>query len=165
VVRGDWLVVGNALHANSYGGVLRMQIPYQPPEEYDFVVTFSQPRLRNGISLIMPNPNGGSFFWAFGYQDGQKFSFHGTNMKEASLPKAITANKAYTTVVQVRRDGVKALLDGKVIAEQKTDFRDLNVDHYREIPDTRLLAVACDDPTVFHYVRLVEITGTGKKTR
>jgi hypothetical protein len=165
VVRGDWLVVGKTLHANNYGGVLRMQIPYQPPEEYDFVVTFSQPRLRNGISLIMPNPNGGSFFWAFGYEDGQKFSFHGMNMKEGSLSKAIAANKAYTTVVQVRRDGVKALLDGKVIAEQKTDFRDLNADHYREIPDTRLLAVACDDPTVYHYVRVVEITGTGKRIR
>ncbi len=165
VVLGRWLVVKNALHCNDFSNVPRIQIPYQPPEEYDFVVTFSQPVLRNGISLIMPNPRGGSFFWAVGYNGGRKFGFQAKNLKDDGLVMPLMPGKAYTTVVQVRRDGVKALVDGKVVMEHKTDFRDLSCDSYREIPDTKLLAVACDDPTVFHYVRLVEITGTGKKAR
>jgi len=77
----------------------------------------------------------------------------------------LTASKAYTTVVQVRRDGVKAFLDGKLLQEHRNNFGDLKSDHYHEIQDAKLLAVTCDDPTVFHYVRVVEISGAGKKTR
>ncbi len=165
VVNGRWLVVKDALHCNDFSNVPRIQFPYQPPEEYDFVVTFSQPILRNGISLIIPNPRGGSFFWALGYAGGWRYGLHGQNLKDEGLTMPLGLNKAHTTVVQVRRNGVKALLDGKVVMEHKTDFRDLGCDNYREIPDTTLLAVACDDPTVFHYVRVVEITGAGKKVR
>ncbi len=162
---GRWLVHKNALHCNDMHGVPRIRIPYQPPGEYDLVVTFSQPALRNGISLVMPNPAGGAFFWAVGHSGGRGGGFHGKAGKEITLPTPLVPNRAYTTTVQVRRDGVKALLDGKVIAEYRGDFHDLGSDGYRDLKDPSLLGVACDDPTVFHYVRVIEVTGTGKKTR
>ena len=58
---------GSSQRSGSF--VPRVQFPYQPPQEYDYVVTFLQPGLRNGISLIMPNPNGGSFVMAPRYAD------------------------------------------------------------------------------------------------
>jgi hypothetical protein len=159
-VHGRWLVVKDALHCNSMHGGPRIQIPYQPPEEYDFIITFSQPKPRHGVGMIMPNPKGGSFFWSVG---GWYYGFGG--MKEGYMRGPLTASKAYTTVVQVRRDGVKAYLDGKLLQEHRTNFADLKTDHYHTIQNEKLLAVTCDDPTVFHYVRVVEISGAGKKTR
>jgi len=160
-----WTIANNALHCPEGNFVPRIQIPYQPPEEYDFLVTFSQPGLRNGISLIMPNPNGGSFFWFLGSNGGTDYGFASNPNKEGRVPGLIQPNTAYTTTVQVRRTGVKGLLDGKELLSHQTNFRDLTCDGWRTIPDTRLLAVACDDPTVFHHVRVVEITGRGKRIR
>jgi hypothetical protein len=164
-VHGRWAVAMNVLHCNDMHLVPRIQIPYRPPEEYDFIVTFSQSSLRNGISLIMPNPRGGAFFWAIGFGTGTEYCFHGDPDKGGRIEGLIQPNKTYTTTVQVRRDGVTGLLDGKVLLRHKTDFRDLTCDEWREMRDTTILGVACDDPTVFHYVQVVEITGKGKKLR
>src|SRR5262249_30985523 len=60
-IHGRWLIVDKTLHCNDMHFVPRIQIPYQPAEEYDFIVTFSQPKPRNGVNLIMPNRQGGWF--------------------------------------------------------------------------------------------------------
>jgi hypothetical protein len=164
-VHGRWLVHNKALHCNDMHGVPRLRFPYQPPQEYDLVVTFSQPAVRNGVSLVLPNPAGGSFFWAVGHSGGRGCGFHGKGSKDIPLPAPLAPNRAYTTVVQFRRDGVKALLDGKVLAEYRGDFRDLGSDDYRDLGDVRVVGVACDDPTVFHHVGIIEVTGSGKATR
>src|SRR5262249_12669609 len=147
-----WAVVNKALHCNDGSFVPRIEIPYQPPEEYDFIVTFSQPGLRNGISLIMPNPRGGSFFWYLG-GNGAQYGFYANPSKGGRTKGLIEANKAYTTTVQVRRDGVRGLLNDRELVQYKTDFRDLTCDDWRRIRNSNLLAVGCDDPTVFHHVR------------
>jgi hypothetical protein len=165
-VHGKWTVDKNVLHCNHMHLVPRIQIPYQPPEEFDFVVTFSQPSLRNGVSLVMPNPSGGSFFWFIGSGAGSNYGFAGTmGNYEDRLPGLIQTNTSFTTVVQVRKDSVKGSVNGKELIHRNTDFRDLTSDNWRRINDARVLAVCCDEPTVFHYVRVVEITGTGKRTR
>jgi hypothetical protein len=165
-IHGRWTIAQNMLHCPEGNFVPRIEIPYQPPEEYDFLVTFSQSEeLRNGISLVMPNPNGGSFFWFLANEEGRAFGFHANPDKMGHLPEPIRLGTAYTTVVQVRKGGVTGLLNGRVLLSLKTDFRNLTCDGWRKIRDTKHLAVACDDPTVFHYVRVVEITGSGKKTR
>lgn len=163
VVHGRWVVVKNALHCNDMSNVPRVQIPYEPPQEYDFTVTFSQPNLRNGISLVMPNPKGGMFHFGFGFHGGWRYELHGFNL--GTVASVLAPNKAYTVTVQVRRDGVKALLDGKELMAHPTDFRDLTCDSYRDMPNKKFLAVACDDPTVFHYIQVVEISGVGKPGR
>jgi hypothetical protein len=164
-VHGRWAVDKNVLHCNDAHFVPRIEIPYRPPEEYDFVVTFSQSELRNGISLVMPRPGGGSFFWFFGAENGTAYGFHANPNKEQRLFEPIQTNVPYTTVVQVRKRGVRGLLNGKVLLEVHTDYQDLLCDGWRQIRDQSLLAVCCDDPTVFHYVHLIEITGAGKQSR
>jgi hypothetical protein len=165
-IHGKWSVADNILHCNHMHLRPRIQIPYQPPEEYDYIVTFSQPKQRNGISLIVPNQHGGSSIWTIANNNGNSYGFHLNGRPDVKpLPKPLEVNKTYTTVVQVRRDGLTVLLDGVVLVNHKTDFRDLtNNDQWFKIPNPKLLGLACDDPTVFHYVRVVEIKGTGVKT-
>ncbi|HZZ78183.1 MAG TPA: hypothetical protein VFE62_06675 [Gemmataceae bacterium] len=160
-----WSVRNNTLYCDDGNFVPRLQIPYRPPQEYDFTVVFSQPGLRNGISLIMPNPNGGSFFWYLGAGDGSTYGFHGNPDKGGQVPGLVQANVPCTTTVQVRKNSVKGFVNGKEMIGFNTDYRDLLCDGWRNIPDKSVLAVACDDPAVFHFVRVVEITGQGKRTR
>jgi hypothetical protein len=162
VICGKWVKIRNVLHCNDIHNVPRMQIPYQPPQEYDFVVTFSQPSQRNGICLIMPHPRGGSFCWLLGHGGGWRYGFLGQG--DDAFSQVLPANKAITTTVQVRRNGIRALIDGMVMAEVN-GYGGLTCDDYRKIPNTNLLAVGCDDPTVFHYIQVTEISGTGRKTR
>jgi hypothetical protein len=163
VVQGRWLVANKVLHCNDGNFVPRIQFPYRPPAEYDFVVTFWQPGLRNGITLIMPNPNGGSFFWFVGNEGGAGYGFHAKPNKEGRQPGLIRAKSIHTTVVRVRRGSVSGLVDGKELMRLETDFRDLDSDHWRRIPNTDFVALACDDPTVFYYVRIAELSGKGQK--
>jgi hypothetical protein len=160
-----WTVANGELRCDEGSFVPRIQIPYRPPEEYDFIAVFSQPGLRNGISMIMPNPNGGSFYWFLGSGSGTQFGFSSKPTREGRIPGLITINTAYTTKVEVRKTGVKGFLNDKELLSHPTDFRDLTCDNWRRIPDTTLLAVACDDPVVFYHLRLVEITGQGRKSR
>lgn len=164
-VHGKWKVANNVLHCNDRGLVPRIQMPYQPPEEYDFTVTFSQPSLRNGISLVMPRPGGGSFFWFVGNRQGAGFGFSLKISEGRDLPKRLEVKRCYTTTAQIRKDRIRGLVDGEVLLDHPTDFRDLTSDSWRRLRDASVLAVACDDPTVFHYVRVTEITGAGKRLR
>jgi hypothetical protein len=67
--------------------------------------------------------------------------------------------------VQVRKGSVRASVDDNEMMKLDTNFRDLTCDGWREIHNTNFLAVACDDPTVFYLVRVVEVTGKGRKGR
>jgi hypothetical protein len=165
VVHGRWLVSDGALHCNDGNFVPRMQFPYLPPEEYDFVVTFAQPGLRNGIGLIMPNPHGGSFVWYVGNESGAGYGLLNDPAHSGRIPGLITAKTIYTTKIEVRKDAVRALLDGKELVSAKTDYRNLTGSDWHRIHDPRFPAVACDDPAVFYHARIVEVTGTGKKAR
>lgn len=167
-LHGSWRIEKNQLHCDTTHFVPRIQIPYQPPDEYDFLATFTQPSLRNGVNLIMPNKHRGSFFWTVSSENGTGYglSIGGSNA-QTKLPKenVIRANTVHTTMVQVRRDGVKCYLDGVLLREHKTDFKDLLVDSWRETKDRSILAVACDDPTVFQAIHIIEFEGAGKRTR
>jgi hypothetical protein len=164
-LQGKWHIEDAALVCDAGSFVPRVQIPYLPPKEYDFLVTFHQPRLRNGISLVMPNPNGGSFFWYVGNYKGAGYGFFGNPKKEGRAAGLIRAGTTHTTKVEVRAGSVRGFVDDKEMMQFDTDFRDLTCDSWRQVKDTRLLAVACDDPTVFEQVRVVEVTGRGTKLR
>ena len=66
--QNKWAIANGVLRCTEGNFVPKVVFPYQPPEEYDVSFTFAQPGLRNGVGVIMPNPNGGhSFlFWVGG---------------------------------------------------------------------------------------------------
>lgn len=164
VVKGKWVVVDNALHCNDQNFAPRVQIPYEPPVEYDFILVFSQPNVRNGVFAVLPNLRGGSFCWEVGGSQGT-YGLSTRPVLRGRLTEPVAANTAHTNIVQIRNDSVRCLFDGKEVLRHPTNFRDLKSDLWRKIPNTQLLGLGCDDPTVFHYVRVVEISGPGKNVR
>jgi hypothetical protein len=159
---GKWQRVGNELKCIDGNFVPRVQVPYIPPQEYDFVVTFSQPGLRNGISLIMPKPDGGMFYWAVGFNNGNGYGFDADRGQD--IANLIQVNTRYVTTVQVRQGSVKALLGGKVLLDNR-DPQNLKSDDWRRMKNDRLLGIACDDPCTFHRIQIVEVTGSGRPSR
>lgn len=170
-VRGEWRMVDGVLRCESQHFVLKIATPYIPPEEYDVKMVFSQPIIRNDVCIIMPR-QGKSFAWMLGGTEGVFHFSHDprslTNGQEptrSNFPRSFLPSRQYTTLVQVRNDGVKAFFEGKQAAAFKTDYRDLVVDSWRTIPDPSRLAIGCDDPTIFHVLEVTEVTGQGKLLR
>jgi len=165
---GEWSKENGHLVCTSGGLVPRVHIPYQPPEEYDYRVVFSQPKLRNAVALIMPGKDD-TFFWHLGGRRGKTgFSVERPDRKNPTSQEfrgAFQPNVKYDTVVQVRRNGVRAFVQGKLVTEYKTDFSDLKNDVWHRMKDKSVISIACDDPTTFYTIELTEISGPGKLTR
>jgi hypothetical protein len=160
--KGKFQMQGGKLVCTEGNFVPRVQVPYIPPREFDYSVTFSQPGLRNGISLIIPKAEGGMFYWAVGFHDGNGYGFdadHG-----ADIAQLIRPNVQYTTTVQVRQGLVRALLNNKLLLESR-DIGNLRTDDWRRMTNDRILGVACDDPCTFHRIQIVEVTGNGRPAR
>jgi len=164
-VSGKWIWKEQGLASEGVGWA-RLQIPYQPPEEYDLCASFTRTNGSDGVNLILASP-GHQFMWWMGDWGNSLFGFqliNGKIIKEnpTAVNMSLKTGQRYSCVVKVRKDGVAASLDGRTIVEYKTDFGGFSLGPEWSLRDNRILGVGTASPAVFHSLSITEISGPGK---
>lgn len=175
-VSGRWTRVADGLQGEIISGTKGaqvLQLPYEPPEEYDFRIAYTTLEGNREASQIL-SAFGSQFTW--GTASGQPDKWSGFNMVNGKpmmqsgagvkLPGQRDMNRRYESLVEVRRDRVTGYVDGEKLVEWKTNYSDLSMDPGHAIPNPRALGIAIWwSKTVFHEVSVREVTGKGKRLR
>ncbi len=170
-VNGKW-EIRNGSWVSDNSNQARLEIPYQPPEEYDFRITFTRTKGNDVVAQIL-SKNGRQFMWGAGWGQDKYLSFELIDGKGAGFNKTtierngyLKNGKMHTSLVEVRKGGVKAYLDGKLMAEYKTNYDDLSLVSTWQLRDSNSLGIGSyASPTIFHKIELCEVTGKGKRLR
>ena len=172
-VVGTWLLKDGVLVSDDSGalsGGARLQIPYHPPQEYDFRITFTRVGGDGDVTQILAAPRT-AFAWKMGAVSNTIFAFDQTNSAKSNsavLKRAhcLQNGRKYESLVQVRKTGVKAFLDGALVIQWSTDYSDLSNPPAWKLRDDQCLGVASwNSPTVFDKIEIEEVTGSGTRTR
>jgi hypothetical protein len=170
-VSGAWTLDAGGLVSDRAASA-RIEIPYRPPEEYDFRAVFTRRAGNDAVTQVCSH-SGKSFAWVMGLRNNQAAGFEligwlraDNNRTTVRSEEFLRTGVRHESVVQVRRDGFRAYLDGKLMAEWKTGYRDLRTfDHWKLRDDALLGLASWDSATIFHQVEILEVTGTGVRTR
>jgi hypothetical protein len=171
-VAGDWTMSDGGLLCRSEGNFPRIEIPYQPPEEYDFRITFT--RLEGAESVTqMLSRSTQSFAWIMGGWGDRVFGFEllggrsgDNNPTTVKVPACIENGRPNTSVVEVRNGSVRACLNGVPMAQWRTDYQDMASSTNWKLRDPKLLGIGCLRCSVlFERVEVREVTGKGRFTR
>lgn len=166
-VAGQWSQQGGTLRTEAANGA-RILLPYAPSREYDFRVSFTRNSGVHSIALIFPCGNGQATFepdaWGqhlAGIQmiDGQDLRANRSRAGSVTL----TNGQRYTAVIEVRRSGVRALLDDRLIMEYQGDGSNLSVPAVWRVSQSTALGLgAYQSDTTFHSAEVRNIGGAGR---
>ncbi len=148
-----------------------IEIPYQPPDEYDLLISFNRTDGDNMLGITLPrNDREFSFVVSAGNTSGfDKADGKGCGVNSAgrTITMNFENNRTYTCVVHVRNDGASASIDGKILTEWKTDYKD--VGRPKDPPQRRhqaALGIAIWMSSFsFDQIKLVEVSGKGTFVR
>jgi hypothetical protein len=144
-----------------------LEVPYYPPAEYDVRMVFTRSEAGGEVAPIVSAAGRQFRFvmdgWA-GFEMVRQRRLYENNPTKVRLTEGLSAGR-HESVVEVRRDGVRARIDGKVVCEWKTDYRDMGAFSVVKVRDDRLLGVAATRPITVHVLEIVEVTGRGAFTR
>lgn len=169
---GEWSRSPGGVAVAIPAGASVLQLPYRPPEEYDFEIEFTPSNAGLNVNQYL-SAGERSFAWKlnahnrtpplYGFEllDG-KFCKDLTEAA-ANIATAIEPGRRYQSVVEVRRGGLRGLLDGKEIVKWSGDFRRFSMEGVTRLRDDEHLGIGSWKRNVtFHKVEVREITGAGK---
>ena len=177
-VKGSWRRQGSDLISDTSGPAI-LELPIRPPAEYDFRIEFTPQDCVEQLLFAPPATAGVgravAFNWCMGVGELCGFeSLNGTHVYPAEGSAAGLRDRPLTrhwvlrpgvrhiSVVQVRKDGVRATLDGELVIEWKTDYHDLGrLDEWSMRGNDRLGLGTWNKPTVFHKAELIDRSGPG----
>ncbi|MFO0978057.1 MAG: DJ-1/PfpI family protein [Planctomycetaceae bacterium] len=161
-VSGQWTVDGGALRVAAAEGA-RLQLPVNATGEYDLRIRFSRETGQHSVGLVVVHGGKQVAFevdaWGMnlaGFQNiaGQTIQNNATRKNNVRLENG----REYVMTVEVRKDGLRGLLDGQEIASFKTSGSDLWLPDLWRFPSTQscgLLAWDCD--VTFHTIEVRSI--------
>jgi serine/threonine protein kinase len=171
-VAGDWSRKGDSISVGTPPGVTVLELPYQPPEEYDFEMEFTPDGPGSNVNQYV-SAGGHSFAWKmnahsktpplYGFEllDG-KFC-KDTDEASTTSDVALVQGQRYHSTVQVRRGSLRALLDGKLVVNWVGDFKRLSMEAIAKLRDDGHIGIGSWKRAVtFHKITVREITGAGK---
>lgn len=167
IVNGRWQFAAGLLE--SYGSEIgRVQFAYQPPEEYDFEVSFTVLRAQDcmaQIFFVAGHPFvyqlGG---WAntvagFEFVDGAGGS---ANRSTARRAHWFSTGRHYISVVKIRKSGVEAYLDGQLATTLKADYSSMSIPNIWRLSRDNAVGVGEQKtPIRFDSVQIIEVSGNG----
>lgn len=177
-VKGNWTRQGSDVISDSSGPAI-LELPVRPPNEYDFRIEFTSQDCVEQLLFAPPGTAAGregvAFNWCMGVGELCGFeSLNGTHVYPADGSTAGLSDRPLTrrwvlrpgvrhiSVVQVRKDGVRATLDGELVIEWKTDYHDLGrLDEWSMRGNDRLGLGTWNKPTVFHKAELIDRSAPG----
>jgi hypothetical protein len=167
IVAGNWVIKDDELLTDS-SHASRMQVPYRPPLEYDLRVAFTRTEGADGVGIILVG-NGRQFACILGGSENTLACFHMVDGKQDNENRTsvkrdawLTTGRRHAALIQVRKDGVRALFDGLEATQLKTDYRNVGLPPELSLKDAAVLAVGANkSPTTFHRLEVVEISGPG----
>jgi hypothetical protein len=156
VVAGRWELISGALLVDDTRAA-RMNFPYKPPAEYDYIVTFVTTKPDGNIAFLLSKGKI-PFTWSLNTR-GQMARLEDINghsiINNPCLRKyVIKPWKHYTAEIRVRKSGVTCLINGQVVQEEyKTTMR-----------HKRLLGIGSHSGfmNIVLEAKVREITGHGK---
>ena len=180
-VFGTWQRLNGALVSDAMGdwqvgrGAARLALPYRPPAEYDFRIVFTKRSGQQCVSQIFV-ARGQAFAWVMGGWSNTVFAFenfrgmHGNepgNITRAEPAPSLINGQRHEAVLQVRRNGATALLDGKIISRTPVDYSAMTSPSVYQLTDRpgTLGIASWQSPTTFHVVEVVETSGPGTSLR
>ncbi len=169
-VFGTWKLEDGKLTANS-GKLVRLEFPYQPPAEYDMRMVFQCQSGFNVSHLLSRQGKAFCWIWEFGLDRAGLGNCRNCWITDPNNPSLVTVpplprGTPVTSLIEVRKDRVRAFLNGKLVAEYKTDYADLSMNDNWKLRSPQLLGIGCwESPTEFLKIDLVEISGKGKRLR
>lgn len=158
-VTGQWAVQDGALRVTAAQGS-RLELPINASGEYDLRIRFARETGQHSIGLVVVHGGKQVAFevdaWGMnlaGFQNiaGQTIQNNATRKNNVRLQNG----QEYVMTVEVRKDGLRGLLDGQEIASVKTDGSDLSLPDLwklRSVQTCGLLAWDCD--AVFHTIEV-----------
>jgi hypothetical protein len=160
-VSGQWTGTPQRLTCSN-AGVSRLQFPHAVPEEFDFAVQFTTHKTGDNVVQIIPTHDT-YFAWAMG--NGHT----GFETLDPNAPRPVynhfpfAANKAYLSVVEVRKAGVRVIINGTLVAEWKTNFADFTAPPNWKLGDPKMLGFgsAFTEVTI-QSARLIDLSTEGE---
>ena len=170
-VEGVWRTAGGTLKVGA-GKASRVQLPYLAPEEYDFRMEFARQSGTGAVWQVL-NQGGKSFTWCLAGWDGKWMGFESIggkvvnqNVSGVAMAQNLVNGRRYVSLVEVRKDGVKAYLDGRFVTAWKTDYADMSLDPALRLRDARALGLGAGQSALTVYqVAVREVTGQGTLAR
>ncbi len=146
-----------------------LELPYSPPDEYDFRIRFTRQSGTETIRQILVKGDA-RFSWSMSLESNTVAGFamlkgKNANQNETTIKHSFNVGQQYESLVQVRNTGVSVYIDGKLINQLPT-FKDLSSKAEWHQRDARLLGLGSNQSkVVFHSIEVIEVRGKGTFTR
>ena len=167
-ISGIWRKIQDGLQSDKSKPAV-LQLPYRPPEEYDFRIIFVRLEGDSEVSQLLVRSDR-YFEWMMGGWNSSIMGFQlvadipaNKNPTSVVAERCIQNGKQYEAIVQVRRDSVSAWLNKVLVRHWPTNFRNLTLSDEIKLARNGQIGISTSEsPTQFQSIEVLEITGTGK---